>query len=201
MEMFDICWVLGTVPRIKGRRVVIQTHSGGPGAEAADACGRAGLELPMLSPETIKRLRPFIPKTGSISNPVDFTFGKNLIDYFSKIPRTLLDEKNADILLFYFFTPSQRLHRLMKQMGVPPDQIAEQAAKLADVYHESIIQLFENHGKPFVGYTFQNPKDPLIRTLIERGIPIFPGPQRAARAIEAAYRYTCLRGKILATVS
>jgi acetyl-CoA synthetase (ADP-forming) len=132
---------------------------------------------------------------------VDFTFGKNLIDYFSKIPKALLDEKNADILLFYFFTPSERLQQMMRQMGVPPDQIAAQAANLVDAYSESIMRLFENHDKPFVGYTFQNLKDPLLRILIERGIPIFPGPQRAARAIEAAHRYTCLRGKILAAVS
>ncbi len=201
MEMFDICWMLGSVPRTKGRRVVIQTHSGGPGAEAADACGRAGLELPSLSPETIKRLSPFIPRTGSISNPVDFTFGKNLIDYFSEIPKALLDEKNADILLFYFFMPSRRLERMMKQVGLPPDQITEKATELVDAYSESIMRLFENHDKPFVGYTFQNLKDPLVRILIERGIPIFPGPQRAARAIEAAYRYTRLRDKILAAVS
>ena len=201
MEMFDICWMLGSVPRTKGPRVVIQTHSGGPGVEAADACGRAGLALPSLSPETIKRLSPLIPRTASISNPVDFTFGKNLIDYFSKIPKVLLDEKNADILLFYFFTPTQRLQRMMRQMGVPPEQIAAQAAKLVDAYSESIMRLFENHDKPFVGYTFQNLNDPLVRVLIERGIPIFPGPQRAARAIEAAYRYTRLRGKILAAVS
>jgi acyl-CoA synthetase (NDP forming) len=201
MEMFDICWMLGSVPRTKGRRVVIQTHSGGPGAEAADACGRAGLALPSLSPETIKRLSPLIPRTGSISNPVDFTFGKNLIDYFSEIPKALLDEKNADILLFYFFMPSRRLERMMKQVGLPPDQITEKATKLVNAYSESIMRLFENHDKPFVGYTFQNLKDPLVRILIERGIPIFPGPQRAAQAIEAAYRYTRLRDKILAAVS
>jgi acyl-CoA synthetase (NDP forming) len=63
------------------------------------------------------------------------------------------------------------------------------------------MRLFENHDKPFVGYTFQNLKDPLVKILIERGIPIFPGPQRAAQAIEAAYRYTRLRDKILAAVS
>ena len=201
MEMFDICWMLGSVPGAKGRRVVIETHSGGPGAEAADACARAGLELPPLSPETIKRLRPFIPRTGSISNPVDFTFGKNIKDYFSEVPKALLDEKNADILLFYFFMPNRRLERMMRQLGTPLDQIKQQAARLADAYSESIMRLFENHGKRIVGYTFQNPKEPLVRILIERGIPIFPGPQRAARAIEAAYQYTRLRGKILAAVS
>ena len=201
IEMFDICWMLGSLPGTKGRRVVIQTHSGGPGAEAADACARAGLELPPLSPETIKRLRPFIPRTGSISNPVDFTFGKNLIDYFTEIPKALLDEKNADILLFYFYAPSQRLERMMKQLGISSDQIKEEAAKLVNGYSEAIMRLFESHNKPLVGYTFQNVKDPLVRVLIERGIPIFPGPQRAARAIAAAYEYTRLRDKILAACS
>jgi acyl-CoA synthetase (NDP forming) len=201
MEMFDICWMLGSFPRAAGRRVVIQTHSGGPGVEAADACGRAGLELPSLSPETIKRLSPFIPQTGSINNPVDFTFIKNIMDYYSKIPKALLEEKNADILLFYFSMSNQTLERILRQMGFPPDQIAEQAAKVVDAQCESIIRVHETHDKPFVGYTFQSLKDQLVRRLIERGIPVFQGPERAARAIEAAFRYTRLRDKILATVS
>jgi acyl-CoA synthetase (NDP forming) len=201
MELFDICWMLGSFPRIAGRRVMIQTHSGGPGAEAADACGRAGLELPPLSPETIKRLRPLMPQTGAISNPLDFTFGKNLTDYFSEIPKALLEEKNADYLLFYFFTPSRRLRRMLKQVGVPSDQISEEAAKLVDFQSDAIVRLIETHDKPFVGYSFQNLTDQLLRRLVERGVPIFLGPERAARAIEAAYRYTGLRNKILASVS
>jgi acetyl-CoA synthetase (ADP-forming) len=198
MEMFDICWTLGTLPRTAGRRVVIQTHSGGPGAEAADACGRAGLELPSLSPETIKRLSPFIPQTGSINNPVDLTFFKNYMDYYSEIPKALLEEKNADILLFYFSMSKTTLERTMRQMGLTAEQIAEQAAQLLDAQSESLIRLLETHDKPFVGYTFLSLKDEVVRKLIEHGVPIFPGPQRAARAIEAAFRYTRLRDKILA---
>ena len=201
MEMFDICWMLGSLPRITGRRVVIQTHSGGPGAEAADACGRVGLELPSLSPETIKRLSPFIPHTGSINNPVDFTFGKNIMDYFTEIPKALLEEKNADILLFYLSMSDRTLERTMRQVGFPSDKIAKKAAKAIDVQCESIIRLVETQDKPFVGYTFQSLKDQLVSRLIERGIPVFQGPQRAARAIEAAFRYTRLRDKILAAVS
>jgi acyl-CoA synthetase (NDP forming) len=69
------------------------------------------------------------------------------------------------------------------------------------VQSNSIIRLLETHDKPFVGYTFLSLEDPLVRKLLERGVPIFPGPQRAARAIEAAYQYTHLRDKILASVS
>jgi acetyl-CoA synthetase (ADP-forming) len=201
MEMFDYCWMLGSFPKATGRRVLIQTHSGGPGAEAADACGRAGLELPSLSPETVKRLRPLMPQTGSISNPLDFTFGKNLTDYFSEIPKALLEERNGDFLLFYFFTPSRRLKRMLRQVGVPPDHIAEQAAQLVDFQSDAILRLIETHDKPFVGYSFQSLTEQLLRRLVERGVPIFPGPQRAARAIEAAYQYTRLRDKLLASAS
>jgi acyl-CoA synthetase (NDP forming) len=181
--------------------VVIQTHSGGPGAEAADACGRSGLELPSLSSETIKKLSPLIPHTASIGNPVDFTFGKNLMDYFSTIPEVLLEEKNADVLLYYFSMPNRTLERMLKHMGVPSDEIAALAPELLDAQCEAIINLVETGHKPFVGYTFQSIYDKLVRRLVERGIPIFQGPQRAVRVIQAAFQYTQLRDKILSAVS
>jgi acetyl-CoA synthetase (ADP-forming) len=201
IELFDICWMLGSPHRTAGRRVVIQTHSGGPGAEAADACGRAGLELPPLSPETIKKLSTLLPHTGSISNPVDFTFSRNLMDYFSTIPEVLLEEKNADVLLYYFSMPNRTLERMLKYMGVPTDQIAELAPELFDAQCEAIINLLEKRQKPFAGYTYQDIYDKLVRRLVERGIPIYQGPQRAVRAIEAAFQYTRLREKISASVS
>jgi acetyl-CoA synthetase (ADP-forming) len=201
IELFDICWMLGSLHRAVGRRVLIQTHSGGPGAEAADACGRAGLELPPISPETIKKLSTLLPHTGSINNPVDFTFGKNMMDYFSAIPEVLLEEKNADVLLYYFSMPNRTLERMLRHLGVPSDQIAEVAPELLDAQCEAIINLVEKGQKPFVGYTYQSIYDKLVRRLVERGIPIYEGPARAARAIAAAFQYKRLREKISASVS
>lgn len=90
---------------------------------------------------------------------------------------------------------------MLRQVGVLPDHIAEQAAKLVDFQSDAILRLIETHDKPFVGYSFQSLTDQLLRRLVERGVSIFPGPERAARAIEAAYQYTCLRDKILASAS
>ncbi|MEJ2025659.1 MAG: CoA-binding protein, partial [Deltaproteobacteria bacterium] len=100
-ELFDFCWTLGSCPLPKGNRVVIQTHSGGPGAAAADACSRAGLRLPSLSPATREKLAPLVPLTGSTNNPVDLTFTKNPRDYFHPIPKTLLEGEETDGLLVY----------------------------------------------------------------------------------------------------
>ena len=198
-ELFDFCWALGSLPRPKGRRVVIQTHSGGPGAAAADSCGRAGLELPSLSPETVEKLAPFIPHTGSINNPVDLTFSKNPMDFFWEIPKVLLEEHNADMLLIYFLTLSHMVTRGLEQMGVPEEQVIEQISKLIDTQCESIARLLETYDKPLVGYTWRSLEVQSIRGLLDRGVPVFPGPERAARALKALVQYTGLRDKILAS--
>ena len=103
-ELFDFCWLLGNCPEPEGNNVVVQTHSGGPGASAADACDRAGLKLSPFSPETLEKLEPFVPHTGSVSNPVDLTFTKNSLEYFDTIPKILLEEPHADMLLIYYGT-------------------------------------------------------------------------------------------------
>ncbi len=196
-ELFDFCWLLGTGPPAAGNRVVIQTHSGGPGAEAADACGRCGLELPPLSPETSERLRPLIPPTGSLKNPVDLTFNKNFMDYFSEIPRALLEDEGADCLLAYLFTPSLRLKRMLRQAGVPAEDVAAEAEKIALLQADTLTGVIKGQGKPFVGYTYRGLEDGLIRRLIACGIPVYPAPRRAARAIGAACQYARLRDRIL----
>lgn len=188
-ELFDFCWVLGSLPPPKGRKVVIQTHSGGPGATAADSCGRAGLDLPPLSDETIKKLAPFVPHTGSVSNPVDLTFTKNPTAFYSSIPEVLIQEKGADTLLIYFFTSNQVIKRGLQQTGLAPEQVADQALKLVDEQCRSIARLIRNSDKPVVGYTFRGLDDPSIRGLMDRGIPVFSGPERAARAIAALVQY------------
>ncbi len=78
-ELFDFCWVLGACPRPGGNRVIVQTHSGGPGAAAADASSRAGLELPQLSEQTLAKIAPMVPQTGSVNNP-------DRCDFFQKSP-------------------------------------------------------------------------------------------------------------------
>ncbi|TET47245.1 CoA-binding protein [Candidatus Aerophobetes bacterium] len=200
-ELFDICWVLGCLPKPRGARVVIQTHSGGPGAAAADSCGREGLELPALSQETLEKLAPFIPKTGSINNPVDITFTKKPMDYFSDIPKVLLEEDKADILLIYFLVPSLMVKRALERMGLSEDQAIEQSGKMIDAQCKSIARLLETHNKPIVGYTFRSLQEHFIKSLLNHGVPVFPGPERAVRAIKASMQYSDLREKILASTS
>jgi acyl-CoA synthetase (NDP forming) len=189
-ELFDFCWVLGGMPRPKGPRVVIQTHSGGPGASAADAVGRAGLELPTLSRETEEKLSRFVPHTGSVGNPVDVTFSKNPLDYFNGIPEALLGEKNGDMLLFYALTPAQGIRRALKFMKATEDQMTERIQKIMEAQCQALASLFNSRGKPLVCYVWRGLDEPFTKRLISEGIPTFLGPERAARALSALVHYS-----------
>lgn len=196
-ELFDFCWGLGSLPEPRGPRVVIQTHSGGPGAAAADSCGRAGLELPALSKETIEKLSQYVPATGSVNNPVDLTFTKNPLHFFYEIPEILIEEEKADILLIYLLTAPQVIKRALTNMGVSEGEIDRQCEKLFVNQAKSLARFLETNDKPLIGYTFRHIDDPSIRSIMDQGIPVFQGPERAARTIKALMQYTRMRDRIL----
>jgi acetyl-CoA synthetase (ADP-forming) len=195
-ELFDFCQVLACLPKPAGRRVVIQTHSGGPGASAADSCGRLGLELPRLSPETEEKLAPFIPHTGSIRNPIDLTFAKNPMDYFSNIPDILLGEENADALMIYFLMPTAMVIQSLEQMGVAAEEVEKKSVELIEGLCESVSGLLKAHGKPLVGYTFRSLSDHFIKGLLSRDVPVFASPEQAVKALRALVTYKELSEKV-----
>jgi acetate---CoA ligase (ADP-forming) subunit alpha len=188
-ELFDYALVLGTLPRPKGNRVIIQTNSGGPGATAADSCGRMGLDLPPLSAETVEKLRPLIPQTASTENPVDMTFSKNPLDFFSKIPQVLLQEENADMLLVYFLIPAMFINRNPGDTGGSQASLADGTKKMIAEHKEAFLNLITGQQKPIIGYTYESLQEPFIRDLLLRGVPIYPDPERAARSIRVLIDY------------
>ena len=119
------------------------------------------------------------------------------MDYFSDIPKVLLEEDKADILLIYFLVPSLMVKRALERMGLSEDQAIEQSGKMIDAQCKSIARLLETHNKPIVGYTFRSLQEHFIKSLINHGVPVFPGPERAVRAIKASTQYSDLREKIL----
>jgi len=195
-ELFDFCWALGTCPVPAGGDVIIQTHSGGPGAVAADACGRSGLSLPAIDADTLAKLEPFVPHTGSCQNPIDLTFTRNPLDYYLKIPEILLASPACQGVLTYFLVPSKTVHQSLKLMGVAADQLAAETDKVLATIAEAIAALPARYGKPLVGFSFRNHADPFTRKLYELGLPVLPDPGRAARALAALGTYRQFKTKI-----
>ena len=196
-ELFDYALALGTLPRPGGNRIVIQTHSGGPGATAADACSRVGLKLSRLSPETVKKLKPLIPKTASTANPVDMTFSKNHADDYFNIPNILLSDSETDMLLAYFVSPGIFLERILGEMGVEENSINSEMDKLIGDFAQKFVSLTQAHpDKPIVGFTYRSLQEKMVRTLLDCGVPVYQDPERAARFLAAVQEYYERRGKM-----
>jgi acetyl-CoA synthetase (ADP-forming) len=188
-ELFDFSWVLGACPVPKGNHVIIQTHSGGPGVAAADACGRVGLELPPLSSATREKLSPFVPQTASMNNPVDLTFTKNPVDYFHAIPKVLMEGQETDGLMAYFLVPTRAVRDALESLGFSEDQIVEQGQKIIEQQSAAIAGLPEKYHKPVIGYSVHSREDVLVAKLQDKGIPVLGSPERGARAMGALMRY------------
>lgn len=195
-ELFDFCQVLSTLPLPSNHKIIVQTHSGGPGAVAADAAGRSGLELAKLSVETTDKLKPFVPHTGSINNPVDLTYSRNPMDFFSTIPDILLSDADVGGMLIYFLVPEATIKRGLKTLGVPEESLAKEINQLMDGLCKCITALPHTHKKPVIGYGFSRKNDGFVKKMKEMGLPVLMGPDRAARAMAALFGYAQLKTKI-----
>jgi len=196
-ELFDFSYALGSSPLPRGNRVIIQTHSGGPGAAAADACERAGLELPLLSAKTLEKLAPFIPHTGSANNPIDLTYTKNPLDFFHAIPKVLLEEKESDGMLIYFLATAGMVHKALTAMGVEKEKIDTKVKDIVNTQCQSVASLAKTHGKPVIGFSFLTRDNSFVAALQDMGIPVLASPERAARAFGALAEYRRLKEKII----
>ncbi|MBI4775766.1 MAG: CoA-binding protein [Deltaproteobacteria bacterium] len=192
-ELFDFCWALGTQPLMTGNRTVVLTHSGGPGAAAADAAERSGLHLPPLSEKTRAKLREAVPQTGSLNNPIDLTFTRNFEDLYQEIPRILFEDPDFDGVLMYFLMSMENLGRLVGKADSPFFQTMEAFREYMLGLCRRFVDLVRSRNKPLIGSSFLMRDEPFIRELEDLGIPIIPSPERSARAMGALYRYSRMR--------
>ena len=90
-ELLDTALLVAHQPLPAGPRVCIIGNSGGPGIMAADACAGSGLVLAELAPETQDALRPQLPPSASVANPVDLLGDAGAKTYGNAIDLVLAD--------------------------------------------------------------------------------------------------------------
>jgi acyl-CoA synthetase (NDP forming) len=85
----------GRLPR--GNRLAIVTISGGAGILMTDECVGGGMQLAELAPQTLDKLREFIPSFGSLLNPVDVTAAIfNDLTLINRTLQTIIDDPGVD---------------------------------------------------------------------------------------------------------
>jgi len=168
----------------QGHRVGVILNGGGYSVWAADTCGREGLEVPTLSPETQRRLGEFIPAAGtSIKNPLDAEVLFRDVNRFDKALKLVAADPLIDMLILCIHLD------ILREAG--EEQLKGLAGLLQDFASESTL------GKPVAAILDSWGGDTLVReerqrlsTLLpELGIPVYRTLARATRVLPrfAAY--------------
>ena len=167
-ELFDYAVAFSPQPLPKGKRVAVVTNAGGPGIMATDACIRYGLEMAPLDEATVERMRPHLPPTAALHNPVDL-IGDALADRYEVALQTIAADPNTEGLLV-LATP-QAMTNL--------SEIARTIAKVAHASDKPILACF-------MGVTDLSSG---IQVLEEGKVPHYRLPEAAVRALAAMARY------------
>ena len=176
----------------------MQTHSGGPGAVAADACGRAGLRLPEPGASTRDKIAELVPATGSIRNPIDVTFTKDIVQFFSALPQALLEDPDCHLLLLYYYLPADMIKRALVRMGVPRQDLEAKVNEIAQMMSQNVKRLIHEQKKPVVCFSYQERCETAMKMLAQSGIPYYQGPEQAVRSVTAMIDYRRYKQKLAA---
>ena len=164
-ELFDYAALYTTQPLPRGDRVAIITNAGGPGIMATDAAVRHGLKLAKLSDATKEKLKPSLPSTASLRNPVD-VIGDARADRYKAAVRTVLEDENVDMGIV-ILTP-QSMTDIEETATVVPEAV-------------------KGIGKPVV-CSFMGARDvaPGVKILRAAGVPNYAFPEDAVKSLAAA---------------
>jgi acetyltransferase len=167
-ELLDFALAFGYLPQLEGDRVAIVTNAGGPGILATDAIERNGLKLARFDPERLRALEQFLPDAASAANPVDL-LGDARADRYAFALDQIVGDPEVDAILV-LVTP-----QATTDMERTAEVIVEAAAK------STVPVLACVMGQASLGSGQE--------ILSRGGVPRFPFPERAARALYAMKRY------------
>ncbi|MCP4752154.1 MAG: hypothetical protein GY866_14755 [Proteobacteria bacterium] len=99
-DMAHTVLALQHLDKVQGPGVAVLGVGGGVGVEAADACSRAGLNLPDLAASTQQKLREFVAPAGNmIKNPIDAFIVLLNFQLLSKTLDIVSAEPNFDMII------------------------------------------------------------------------------------------------------
>ena len=172
-ELFDAALLLGSQPLPAGNRVAILTNAGGPAILCADACEGNGLVVPRLPDSVREELAAFLPAAGSTANPVDMLAAATGEDYSRAIAAVgACSEIDAVIAIF---TPP---------LVTKPADVVRAIQRAARDLPRPI---------PLLSVFMSKQTGPRVITSRGVGIPHYPFPEDAARALSLAARYGAWR--------
>jgi acetyltransferase len=199
-ELFTWTHALAHCPVPKGNRVAILTHSGGPATSMADACAKAGLAMPELSPALQEKIRPFIEATASAKNPVDLTFSLAHESFTHRIPELLFASDEVDGLLVHGIMDTAFVELLYPLVADRVALTREEFVRAGEFDLGPLLAILAGSAKPLVSSNFMR-ADHAAQTFRDHDVPVATCPEAAVKTMAALVRYGRIRERLAATTA
>ncbi len=168
-SLFDYALAFANQPLPKGDRIVVITNAGGPGIMAADAVELEGMKMESLTPSVAEAIKTKLPPAASVANPVDVLGDAEPGRYAMALEAVLGDDRADGVVVI-----------LTPQAMSDPDATAR----------EIIRWCASGSPKPVLACFMGGSQVSSARAiLLEGGIPDYPSPERAVRALKAMVEY------------
>lgn len=168
-ELFDFARAFSTQSLPKGNRIAIITDGGGFGVLATDEAERQGLQLPKPSKELKKRISSVMPSYGILENPIDLTGDADAERYRVVIEACMKSKEYDGIIAVTLF----------------------QVPTLEREVVDHIVKLYKKYKKPLLACAAGGKfTEELSGKLISEGVPVYPTPERAIKAMKALVEYS-----------
>ncbi|WP_048151578.1 acetate--CoA ligase family protein [Palaeococcus ferrophilus] len=168
-HMFDVAKAFAKCKLPKGDRVGIITDGGGAGVMASDAVAKFGLRMADLSEESLRYLKEKFPPHAVAGNPTDVVGDTDAQRYKYAI-EAFVNDPNVDaiVVIVLFQVP------LLDEM------------EIIDI----LAEYKEKSDKPIVAVAMGGKKtEHYAKILEEKGVPVYPTPERGVRAIAGLVHY------------
>src|SRR5207247_2390514 len=167
-DLFHMSEALAKQPRPRGPRLTIVTNAGGPAVLATDALISEGGQLAELSAGAMARLSDLLPPHWSHGNPID-VLGDATPERYAQAVEIAANDPGTDGLLLV----------LTPQAMTDSTQIAERRKKFAQLGSKPVLASWMGGAETAAGESI----------LRRAGVPTFPYPDTAARALESLWRF------------
>ncbi|HUZ51960.1 MAG TPA: GNAT family N-acetyltransferase [Streptosporangiaceae bacterium] len=186
-ELVDAAALLASQPLPAGNRVAIVSNAGGAGVLAADACGDNDLKVATLSEATQQRLRRLLPSGAAVAGPVDTSAAVSQRAFRSCLERAAKDDGVDAVMAITVPTALGRL--------APAILTAKLTKPLVAVMldQQESVRLLRQPPGPVHDHGEDD-------HAADRAIPSYLYPERAARALGYAARYSAWRSSAEGTV-
>ncbi len=166
-SLFDAINIFSRMPVIAADGIAIISNAGGLGVMAADACSEEGIALAQLSRDTMEALEEQMPDIASSLNPIDLR-GDASADMFVKAIETVSGDPAVNGIVL---------------LSAPVDTVD------LDAVAEAAVGAYDGSMPVTVSFPGGSDCDRSLEAVRKGGLPDFPSPERAVRAMAAMLRY------------